>query len=378
MSDREASSSRARPKARAEKKREAPEEAPASAAQPALKQARADASESASDAGIPDKYNIACMPSFQVADWKLGNFEVYGNLCAGGTKKENAITIRTPPALVLKASLHGLGEKGFKQERDSSANKLCVEMVYGDLPARVLAKHPQLEQEHQHFIAYIKEIIEVAKTLFTEDGKVRPGVYKKIKADLKAEGYVGEALKAEARERFFYHHEPILKLGFEFFEKDGKLMMSLPLDAKAMNVNKDEHNPALFQQPGPEVQDPLRTYLMLVGDYAEYKKNAVRYFDLNSNRLFETEIHQDPFYQVVRRGDICSVDMNIRVYSASPKDNKPNYWAIKGALCPEMVRVYPRVEDDDKEAAAYKLDVERILDTFACPPPEEDAYADGW
>lgn len=375
---------RGKPKPKASKKRPA-EGAPADAQEPAIKKERgggasASASALASSAGarkswdaerfpVPDKYNLKAQPKIQVADWKLNNFELFGNLCSGGTKRQHELKVRTPPALVRVACLEGLGEKGYKQDADTASNKLTIELVFGDLPQSILAKHPKLEDEHQHFIQYMKDLIEAAKDVLQDSSAVRPGAFKTIKSDVKAEGLVGEAMKAEARERFFHD----LKVHINFFEKEGKQMMSLPLECKAMKKN-DEANPRLFQQPGAETEENLYNFLTLVGEYAPYQQNVVRYFNLRSERLFENEIAQDPWFKVVNRGSICAVDMNIRVYSHDPKDDgTPDYWAVKPSLCHEMVRVFP--EDETPE---FKQEADRILDVFDCPPPEEDEYAEGW
>lgn len=342
----------------------------ASAGAPAAPAQAAPAAPAPAAARVPDKYNLAVQPALHINDWKLNNFEVFGHLCAGGTKRAHELRIRTPPALVRAACLEGLGEKGYQEERDTDKNKLTLELVFGDLPESITAKHPNLLQEHQHFIQYVKDLVEGIKDIFLDDSKVRPGVAKKIKADAKAEGLVGAALKAEVRERFFHD----LKEHFTFFEQDGKPMMTLPLEQKAMRINKEDADPRMVQQPGPDVVEPLYTYLKLVGPYAPCVQNKVRYFNLKSERMFEGELENDPYFKVVRRGSICAVDFNLCAYSHDPKDNgDPDYWAIKAKLCQDMVRVFPEDETDD-----FKRESERILDLFDNPAPEVDEYADAW
>lgn len=372
------SGKRSKPKAKAPSagKRPASEEPAGAAASATKKMANGDGSASATASAVPDKYNASLLPTLQIRDWKLPNFELYGSLCAGGNKQQHELCITTPPGLVRSSNLHGLGEKGFQQTADTNSNKLTMELVYGDLPATILERHPELDGIHQFFITFMKDLVEGSKDVLLKHSQVRPEVYARIKADCKKEGLTGDELKAEARERYFHD----LTVHINFFEKDGKPMMSLPLECKAMRANKDGSNPHLFKQPGPDVKEPLYTYLKLVGPYAEFMQNKPRYYNVQSERLYENEIEADPWFKALNRGDVAAVQMFVRGYSHDPQSNgDPDYWAIKPALDHTMVRLYHEKFETEKDEDKYKREVERVLDCFDNPPPEvDDEYAAGW
>ena len=358
------------------KKRAAPaEEGDDAFAEPATKKmTNGDGSASATASAAPVKYRLSAQPKIQLNKWGLPKFELYATLCQGGDSRGHEMSIMTPPALVRRAELHGLGAKGYQQEKDTDKNMLKVELVFGDLPVMVLERHPHLEAEHQHFIQYVKDVIENTKDLLKEDSNVRPGVYKRIKADCKAEGYSGEGLVAEARERYFHD----LELEFTLFQKNGKQMMAIPLMCKAMEVNKEDANPRRFQPPGPDVKEPLYTYLSLVGPYAEFKANRVRYYNLKSEELFYNELRNDPYMQVLNKGDIAAVRFSMRTYSDKPTGSEPGKWKIKGHFDHSMVKLFPAEETEELQHQ-FKEQADRILDTFDNPPPEVDEeYADGW
>lgn len=295
---------------------------------------------------------------------------------------DNRSSWSMPPGFVEQSFLHGIG-RSLYQEPDGPGNKFQINLKYGVLPESVIQQNPALAEEHEVFIAKMREFETHFKTVMWKDPKYGapqkesamklateshvkrcPGypdhqtplprkrvvelVQKALDLDLAdakelvensglCEGFEEDEHDEDARQKV---HGIIIEESTAAFEEGikndafagwevqtpfefGEGTLLIKLRGKAMFArpeNDEELNAPMLESPDPALQQ----YYTLAGPGSKHKLRPVKYFLPSVNNgpmtpLCVEKLQADPLYEVVRTGDLVSLDFGCRITTHDKK-----------------------------------------------------------
>jgi len=295
---------------------------------------------------------------------------------------DNRSSWSMPPGFTEQTFLSGIG-RALYQQPDSVDNKFQINLKFGALPKSVIEQNPSLVQEHEAFIAKMREFELYHKTLMWDSAKFG-APQKEIAMKLATESHVNrcpgypENQTVLPRKRVVELVQKTLKLstsdakdlveksglceGFEEDEHDeearqkvhgviaeestvafeagirkdafnawevqtpfefGEGTLLIKLRGKAMFARKDDDPERTA--PMLTAQDPaLQQFYNLVGPGSTHKLRPMKYFLPSVNNgpmtpLCVEKLQADPLYEVVRVGDLVSLDFGCRITTHDKK-----------------------------------------------------------
>lgn len=313
-----------------------------------------------------------------------------GELASWGFGMKNAFMMNgdnrsswsMPPGFAEQVFLSGIGRALFQQP-DSPDNKFQINLKFGSLPKSVIEQNPSLVQEHEAFIAKMREFETCFKTLMWDSPKFgapqkeramklatashfgrcpgypenqtvlpRKRVVELVQKTLKlstsdakelvensglCEGFEEDEHDEDARQKV---HGVIAEESIAAFEEgikndafagwevqtpfefnEGTLLIKMRGKAMFARRENDEERNA----PMLTAQDPaLQQYYDLAGPGSAHKLRAVKYFLPSVNNgpmtpLCVEKLKADPLYEVVRVGDLVSLDFGCRITTHDDK-----------------------------------------------------------
>jgi len=263
-----------------------------------------------------------------------------------------------PPAICLRANLHGCGNPDYKTKQYTKDSSYAYKFIVGHLPPAFAKKHPGLVSEHHAYMQGIQRLIEHVQRLSFENDFIRPGQRQDLlkKAKRKNARFAGTG----------YDDKKLNDLAFDDAFEDWCSMVEGCPEAKPLDPDNPEsdfymivHTKAksLFAYAEDEerpVFEPLNSgsakldgFHALCGPGGEFKHNRVVVSGPDNSLLFLAELAEDPTRQVIYEGDLTSCKTNFMFWSQKPKDGKPQSMGLKISFLTKAVKLHEQFPEQE-------------------------------
>lgn len=247
--------------------------------------------------------------------------------------QKDRLPIHTPPAVVAsQPTLAGLGLRPKKQEVPSDdQNKYFIELLFGKstLPKSVRKRFPNIVQEHESFLERVSEILKMVRDRTFDMPELVPQEYKRSVRN-KASNMMqnlDESQRTQLLKDLIFSRDGLPRLTED---KKGRPMMKMRLQPRAI-VDKQAAASRPAGQPvssfdlslagaaggseASQMSQRLRDFYDFVGPSGPKSRRQVQVFAPSGERILESEMTRDPFYEPVKAGDMVSVDIDFVAYS---------------------------------------------------------------
>lgn len=246
------------------------------------------------------------------------------------------MTFDCPPGLVTSCFLSGLG-RSPKDGPSGENNTYEVTLQFGNIPDSVKERCPNMEAEHREFItAYKMAIAKLQRLMYDSDNFDVTGKRSAINliTDMRRNGSNGsnDTEDTDVDTYAFKQWQSNLRAPF-IMEEDKEGVMSLKFSNRVMftPTNRDDDRKGDYKTIGNERKSfdnhELQEYMDLVGPNGTHKRFDMSFFrpvhnGQGSVRIFKEDLEKDPLMEVIKPGDMISLNFGVRCYSPIALDGK--------------------------------------------------------